>query len=200
MFDDVADDSFQTVRLADMQSDTVFRSMVPAGQVAMASFREPSKPVPAPQTRNYDQGFADGQRLLQDQFETERASYIALIADSQALQNEPSAELAVLISAAVERLVCCIVGNAEIDSAWLNQQAAYAAAMVAECDAARTLWVHPDDIALIDDAAIGLKLMADPDAQRGSIRIECSQGWIEHSRAYGFDQMRLQLGFTENAA
>ena len=129
MFDNADYDSFQTVRLADMQSDTIFRPMVPAGQVSIASFREPSKPVPAPQTSNYDQGFADGQRLLQDQFETERASYIALIAGSQALQNEPSAELAVLISAAVERLVCCIVGNAEIDSAWLNQQAAIAAAM-----------------------------------------------------------------------
>jgi hypothetical protein len=87
-----------------------------------------------------------------------------------------------------------IIGNAPIDRDWLNTHARRAADMIAECDAARTMWVHPYDLPLIDSNLISLTLMADPEAERGSIRIDCSTGWIEHGTALYLDELRTELG------
>jgi flagellar assembly protein FliH len=153
-----------------------------------------------PQADLYALGFAEGQQMAAQAFEIERAALMKLIASANALQNEPSEELAVLIGEAVDRLVSDIIGNAPIDRDWLNAHAKRAADMVAECDAARTMWVHPDDLPLIDSNLISLTLMADPDAERGSIRIDCSTGWIEHGTALYLEELRTELGLGGQSA
>lgn len=147
----------------------------------------------------FARGLVEGQRLAEAAFAVERQQLLALIAGAEALQDEPSEELAQLIAETVERLVRQIVGGAAIDAEWLQAQADIAAAMVAEADKARTLWVHPADAALLMDAAIALPIAADPAMMRGTVRIETSAGWIEHGRAVYLGELRAALG-NEGAA
>jgi flagellar assembly protein FliH len=139
-------------------------------------------------------GLAEGQRLAEAAFVVERQQLLALVAAAEALQDEPSEELAQLIAETVERLVRQIVDNAAIDAAWLQAQAETAAAMVAEADKARTLWVNPADAVLLADAPIALPIEADPAMARGTVRIETSAGWIEHGRAVYLGELRAALG------
>ena len=144
-------------------------------------------------------GLAEGQRLAEAAYTAERHRLLALLAGAEALQDEPSEELAQLIAETVERLVRQIVETAPIDADWLKSQAEIAAAMVAEADKARTLWVHPDDAALLVDCPLALPVEADASMTRGTVRIETSAGWIEHGRAVYLDELRAALG-SEGAA
>ena len=145
-------------------------------------------------------GLAEGQRLAEAAFAVEREQLLALVAGAEALQDEPSEELAQLIAETVERLVRQIVESAPIDGDWLRAQAETAAAMVAEADKARTLWVNPADAALLMDAPIALPIEADPSMTRGTVRIETSAGWIEHGRAVYLNELRAALGSEGLAA
>ena len=148
----------------------------------------------------FEKGLAEGQRLAEASFAVERAQLLALVAGAEALQDEPSEELAQLIAETVERLVRQIVVTAPIDAEWLKDQADIAAALVAEADKARTLWVHPQDAALLVDADIRLPIEADPAMVRGTVRVETSAGWIEHGRAVYLNELRAALGREEDAA
>jgi flagellar assembly protein FliH len=178
----------QKIRVSDARPhDNSFRPML--AKVASDEALED-----APVADLYALGFEEGQQMAAQAFEIEQATLMKLIASADALQSEPSEELAVLIGEAVDRLVSEIIGNAPIDRDWLNTHAKRAADMVAECDSARTMWVHPDDLPLIDSNLISLTLMSDPEAKRGSIRIDCSTGWIEHGTALYLDELRTELG------
>ncbi len=142
----------------------------------------------------FARGLAEGQRVAEAAFVAERHQLLALLANAEALQDEPSEELAQLIARTVERLVHQIVADAPIDAAWLQTQAETAAALVADADKARTLWVHPDDAALLTDCPLPLALECDAAMMRGTIRIETSTGWIEHGRAVYLDELRAALG------
>lgn len=144
-------------------------------------------------------GLAEGQALAAAAFELERDQFRMLLAGSQALQAESSEELAVLIAETVERLVCDIVGETPLGREQLLARASRAASLIAECDAARTLWVHPDDLTLLQSCDLALQPMADPDAERGSMRIDCSHGWIEHGTSLYLRELRAQLGLKEGA-
>lgn len=147
----------------------------------------------------FARGLAEGQRIAEAAFVAERHQLLALLAGAEALQDEPSEELAQLIAETVERLVRQIVATAPIDADWLKAQAETAAAMVADADKARTLWVHPDDAALLADCPLTLGIESDPAMVRGTIRLETSTGWIEHGRAVYLDELRAALGTGEAA-
>lgn len=147
----------------------------------------------------FARGLAEGQRVAEAGFVAERHQLLALLAAAEALQDEPSEELAQLIAETVERLVRQIVANAPIDADWLQAQAETAASMVADADKARTLWVHPDDAALLTDCPLTLAVESDPAMMRGTVRLETSTGWIEHGRAVYLDELRSALG-TGDAA
>jgi flagellar assembly protein FliH len=66
--------------------------------------------------------------------------------------------------------------------------------MVADADKARTLWVHPEDAALLADCPLTLAVESDPAMMRGTVRLETSTGWIEHGRAVYLDELRTALG------
>jgi flagellar assembly protein FliH len=142
----------------------------------------------------FARGLAEGQRVAEAAYVAERHQLLALLAGAEALQDEPSEELAQLIARTVERLVRQIVADAPIDAAWLQAQAETAAALVADADKARTLWVHPDDAALLADCPLPLALESDAAMMRGTVRIETSTGWIEHGRAVYLDELHAALG------
>ncbi|WP_411339964.1 flagellar biosynthetic protein [Sphingopyxis sp. J-6] len=148
----------------------------------------------------FARGLAEGQRLAESAYTAERHQLLALIAGAEALQDEPSEELAQLIAETVERLVRQIVAEAPIDAAWLKEQAETAATLVAEADKARTLWVHPLDAALLVDADLRLPVEADAAMVRGTVRVESSAGWIEHGRAVYLNELTAALGRAGEAA
>jgi flagellar assembly protein FliH len=199
MSDRAAETGFAPVRLADaMARGGGFRplSFAPAPQGA------PEEAESAGEIDLEDPfalGLAEGQRLAEAAFVAERHQLLALLAGAEALQDEPSEELAQLIAATVERLVRQIVATAPIDADWLQAQAETAAAMIADADKARTLWVHPDDAALLAGAPLTMAIESDPAMMRGTVRIETSTGWIEHGRAVYLDELRAALGESEAA-
>jgi flagellar assembly protein FliH len=186
--------AFAPIALADaMARNSGFRPLAFAGDA-----REPQTAHTNPADPDIDdpfaRGLAEGQRLAEAAFVAERHQLLALLANSEALQDEPSEELAQLIARTVERLVSQIVANAPIDAEWLQAQAQTAAALVADADKARTLWVHPDDAALLVDCPLPLAVESDPAMMRGTVRIETSTGWIEHGRAVYLDELNAALG------
>jgi flagellar assembly protein FliH len=142
----------------------------------------------------YEMGYQAGRRDAAASFAAERAALQRLISSAAALQSEPSDELAALIGETVLRLVSQIVGDVAIDPDWLANRARRAAAIIGQCDDARSMSVHPDDFALLKGADIPLSLVADEDMPRGSIRIGCSAGWIEAGTALYLDMLRAELG------
>ena len=147
----------------------------------------------------YSRGLADGQELAVTAFAEEKLQLSALLNAAENLQAEPSEELAQLIGETVFRLVRQIVEAAPVDADWLRAQAQKAAEIISECDSARTAWLHPDDIALIDTATFPLPVMADTAAQRGAIRIDCSAGWVEHGRSNYLEALRVALSLEDAA-
>lgn len=200
----MSDISFQSIRVADARViNSRFRPMLAEGDFYAdrhaESFAEIESQSEAEEAVAADadlrsQAYNEGFHAATLQFEEERAGLLALITTAQALQAEPSDEVAALIAETVERLVSAIVGSAAIDRDWLRERATRATQLIAEADAARTMWLHPDDVALLADAALNLVLMADPNAARGSIRIDCSAGWIEDGTAIHLDSLRTELG------
>lgn len=199
MSDRAAESGFAPVSLADaMARGGGFRpiSFAPAAhapQPAEASLDEPDLDDP------FALGLAEGQRLAEAAFVAERHQLLALLAGAEALQDEPSEELAQLIATTVERLVRQIVVTAPIDTEWLQAQVATAAALIADADKARTLWVHPEDAVLLADCPLAMAIESDAAMMRGTVRIETSTGWIEHGRAVFLDELRSALGESEAA-
>jgi flagellar assembly protein FliH len=153
-----------------------------------------SRPVATAKPDAYGAGFAAGQQAAAEVFATEHAAMAALLAAASALQPEPSEELAAMIALAVERLVRECVGNAAVDRDWLVDRARLAASLVSEADKARTLWLHPDDLPLIEGIELAVIPAADPSLDRGALRIDCSAGWIEDGRSIHLDALSAELG------
>lgn len=199
MSDRSAATGFSAVALTDaMARPGGFRplSFAPAAPDVDMALETPGEVADDP----YALGLAEGQRLAEAAYGVERHQLLALLAGAEALQDEPSEELAQLIAETVERLVRQIVESAPIDAAWLQAQAETAAALVAEADKARSLWVHPADAALLVDCPLRLPVEADATMLRGTVRIETSAGWIEHGRAVYLDELRAALGGAGDAA
>jgi flagellar assembly protein FliH len=178
-------------------SEIVRLSLVDVRRPASA-FRPMRADAPQPATLAepdaYAEGFAEGRQAAADFFATEHAAMAGLLASASALQPEPSEELAAMIALTVERLVCECVGNAAVDRDWLVGRARLAASLVAEADQARTLWLHPDDLPLIEGIELAVIPAADPSLDRGALRIDCSAGWIENGRSIHLDALRAELG------
>jgi flagellar assembly protein FliH len=139
-------------------------------------------------------GYAAGQQAANESFATERAALLQLVAAANAFQPEPSEELAAMISTTVERLVTDLVGAMPVEKDWLTERIDRAMNCLGEADAARTLWLHPGDLALLADVQLPLDLQADETLERGALRIDCSMGWIEDSRSLHLDALRATLG------
>jgi flagellar assembly protein FliH len=151
----------------------------------------------APQPDLFALAYESGRKAAEAEFAIERTALLRMIATAEAFQSESSEELAALIAETVEALVTKIVGDVAIDRSWLTERAEAAAALVRDCDNARTIYAHPEDIALLKGAVLPLSLLPDPDAARGSIRINCSAGWIESGTALYLDALRVELGLKE---
>ncbi len=146
---------------------------------------------------NFEMGYAAGQLDAEGRFATERQAFLHLIANIEALQPEPSEELGHLIAETVAALTAQIVGQVAVDLDTLHVRATEAANLIRDCDAARVMRLHPDDIALLADVSLPLSLEPDAGLDRGSVRIDCSSGWIETGTSHYLHTLRTQLGLAE---
>ncbi len=185
------DASYQAVPFADL--------MQRGGEFVLAPVRSIQPPAPVVEDDPYARGLADGQELANTLFKTERARFQALLADALRPHTGNQEELAALIGETVLRLVEQVVGETQVDHASLERQITQAVALIGETDAARSLSLHPDDHALIAGAEWRFPLRADPAIGRGNIRIECSDGWVEHGRALGMEELRRLLKMESRA-
>jgi flagellar assembly protein FliH len=128
----------------------------------------PSESVQAPIADDFARGLAEGRRTVEAELASEREALAQLVASLEIL-TPPSPEAFVsMMLVTVERLVRDVVGSAPIDTALLNERATALATFVAG-EAAPVLALHPDDVALLDDAQLSVRLVADPALARGTV-------------------------------
>lgn len=141
----------------------------------------------------YARGLADGQQIAEAAFSIERKQLHALIASANALRPEDNKEAGFMLNNIIHSLVTKIVGRMPIDASFLMQQIDIATALLTESDKNRTLRMHPSDLALLKGADLPLPASADLSLARGALRIECSDGWIEHGPAFALDRLAQAL-------
>jgi flagellar assembly protein FliH len=141
----------------------------------------------------YARGLADGQQMAQAAFSIERKQLHALLGSADALRPEDNAEIGFMLDNIIRNILTHIIGDLPIDSAFLRQQIDAATAILTEADQNRTLHLHPDDLALLADADLPLPCTADRQLARGALRIECSDGWIEHGPAFALERLAQAL-------
>lgn len=176
--------------------------ILPVSLTAVASQRSAFKPLqalrvprsePMATADEYARGLADGEQIAAAAFAVERDNLLTLLANAQALKPEAGPELSMLLRETVFRLVGQICDRIVIDADFLDTQIAAAVAIISEVDGARQICLHPDDAALVGNRSFALAVRPDPSVDRGMIRIECSQGWIEHGIAYGVERLHQLL-------
>lgn len=181
-------------------SDAVITTMSLSEIAAQRSVFKPARGLslraaePAAVIDEYARGLADGQQLSAAAFAAEKDALLALISSAQVLRPEAGPELSALLRETVVRLVEQICDHITIDADFLEAQIARAVSVITEADEARQITVHPDDAALLGETVHSLAVHGDPSIARGMIRIDCSQGWIEHGAPLGLERLRDVLG------
>lgn len=141
----------------------------------------------------YARGLADGQQMAEAAFSIERDQLHNLLSSADALRPENNAEIAFLLESIIRSIVTKIIGSMPFDSAFLMQQIDAATTLLTEADRNRKLRLHPADLALLQNVELHLPCTADDRLPRGTIRIECSDGWVEHGPAFALDRLEQLL-------
>jgi flagellar assembly protein FliH len=141
----------------------------------------------------FAQGFEQGRRSVELEFEGEREALARLAESLDVLRPQETNALALLLTETVDRLVRQIVGQVEVNGALLTARAQAAAALIGqETDAAR-LRLNPADLPLIEAARIPVEIVGDDNIERGGLLLETGQGWIEDGPAVRLDRLRAEL-------
>lgn len=148
----------------------------------------------------YATGLSDGQQMAEVTYSVERKQLQDLISSADAIRPEDNAGLAPMLDILVRKIVANVIGDIAIDADFLQRQIDAAIAVLTEADQNRILRLHPDDLALLADADLPLKCSPDTNMARGTLRIECSDGWIEHGPALILDRLERALNHDGNGA
>lgn len=157
-------------------------------------FAVPEEPAPPPPPEPADQA-ADphAQALARAHADGQAAGRAAAAAEAEALGRRQRAlrltfraldeaareVLAADLAATVEALCEGVLGAAARDPAGLRERCEAAARRIGGAAEALVLHLHPDDIALIDDAALGaMRLAPDPALEPGSVLIAGPEGSV----------------------
>src|SRR3546814_157075 len=121
----------------------------------------------------------EGVLVTRAEMEADRAAHLRLALALEQLQPQSSGALSALLSTAVLRLVRQIAGEVEVDVALLEKRCLAIAACIEEEVGQPALHLHPHDIALMASKNLPVRLLADEEMLRGSVRLETSDGWVE---------------------
>ncbi|WP_242125219.1 flagellar biosynthesis protein [Sphingobium sp. Sx8-8] len=145
-------------------------------------------------------GFDEGCRVTADANAAEAEARNRLAQALELLAPAPSGMLSTMLSATVVRLVEQIVGEVEIDIERLLQRCDTVAAFIEDNDEKGALHLHPEDIALLDGEEIGVRLVGDSAMQRGCVRLETKDGWVEDGPDVRLSRLRSLLDDMEGKA
>lgn len=145
-------------------------------------------------------GFDEGCRVTAESLTAETDARDRLIEALELLAPTPSGMLSTMLSATVVRLVEQIVGEVEIDMDRLIQRCDSVAAFIESNQDKSALHVHPDDAELLREEAIGVPLVADRNMQRGCVRLETADGWVEDGPDVRLSRLRALMDDMEGKA
>ncbi|WP_253344168.1 FliH/SctL family protein [Sphingobium sp. OAS761] len=148
----------------------------------------------------FTQGFDEGCRVTAEAGAAEADARMRLAEALELLVPAPSGMLSTMLSATVVRLVEQIVGEVEIDIERLVQRCDTVAAFIEDNHDKSALHLHPDDIALLEGEAIGVRLVADTSMHRGCVRLETSEGWVEDGPDVRLARLRALMDDMEGKA
>jgi flagellar assembly protein FliH len=184
-----------------------FRNLytAPAGQqtAALRGERALAEPVDAleeARVEAFTMGFEEGCRITGEAQASEVEAQGRLAEALEMLAPAPSGMLSTMLSATVVRLVEQIVGEVEIDMERLVQRCDTVAAFIENNQDRSALHVHPDDAELLKDEVIGVPMVADAAMQRGCVRLETVDGWVEDGPDVRLSRLRALLDDMEGQA
>lgn len=148
----------------------------------------------------FAQGFDEGCRVVGDAAAADADARARLAQALELLSPAPSGMLSTMLSATVVRLVEQIVGEVEIDIERLVQRCDTVAAFIEDNDEKGALHLHPEDIAMLEGEAVGVKLVADAAMHRGCVRLETADGWVEDGPDVRLSRLRALLDDMESKA
>ena len=149
---------------------------------------QPDAPVD-PVTRAWDEGFAAGHgeasAAALAAAEAEAAAHVAITLSLARLDTALAEELRQKLLVTVESLCEAAIAPLALDKGALAARVERAAAMLARADDERVLRLHPDDFKLVArQLPAGLEVLPDPALERGSLRVESTNGGIEDGPAH----------------
>lgn len=154
------------------------------------AFAPPGRALDAP---GYDEGLAEGRRVAEAEFASDRHALAVMIDGLEALSPPSIAALSAEIVAAVVRLVREIAGAVPVDATLLAARAKSAAEAVSEGQVV-TLVLHPDDLALVEGLVETVELAPDPAMTRGSVRAESATGQAVDGVQEAFGRLAAATG------
>lgn len=185
------------------QGGGVFRSLYstpltsPTTLVAEPHFEEEQDPLEQARIEAFTLGFEEGGRVATEAAESDLAARTRLAEALEMLSPAPSGMLSTMLSATVVRLVEQIVGEVEIDIDRLIDRCDTVAAFIEDGEKKGALYLHPDDLPLIEGHAIAVPLIADAAMHRGCVRLETSDGWVEDGPDVRLSRLRALLDGME---
>lgn len=147
--------------------------------------------------KGYDEGFADGYAKAEMAMRGQLTSMQKLLVEAEALQIETTSEIAQMICDLVERLVSSICDTMPVTQQWLLDQIDKALPHIAECSEAQTLWLNPDDAALLEGVELAFDVQTDPMMPRATLQIRSSTGYLETGVSPFIQQMHDALDLSE---
>lgn len=145
----------------------------------------------------FTQGFDEGSRVTAQACAADAETRNRLTEALELLAPAPSGMLSTMLSATVVRLVEQIVGEVEIDMERLLQRCDTVAAFIESNQDKSALHLHPDDADLLKDEAIGMPMIADKSMQRGCVRLETADGWVEDGPDVRLSRLRSLMDDME---
>ncbi len=179
-----------------------FRTLFGEG-VVVSPRRDPvaqapaADPVEQAHAEGFQMGFDEGVRLATEAVEADRDALERLTQALEQLAPASSGTLATMLSASVMRLVEQIVGEVSVDVALLQRRCEAVAAFIEEGEGRSALRLHPDDVTLVEGTAVGVPLVADATMQRGCVKLETAEGWIEDGPDVRLSRLRALMDDME---
>lgn len=182
-----------------------FRALYADGQTVARSVpthsavEENEDPLEQMRIEAFTMGFEEGHRVAS---ETLAADQQAMADLTEALgQLAPaSGTLSTMLSSAVIRLVAQIVGEVEVDTALLLERCQTVATFIEDNEGKTALHLNPEDVPLIEEAGIGVPIIADANLRRGAVRLDTAEGWIEDGPDVRLSRLKAMLDNMEGRA
>lgn len=140
---------------------------------------EPVDPIEQAARDAFLQGFREGERVTREAQTLDEAARADLATAIGQIAQSGEGALATMLSQAVSRLVGQIIGEVPIDETLLQERCTAVAAYIGGDEAQAVLEVNPQDMPLLDGAAMGVTLAPNPELSRGSVRLATADGWVE---------------------